>query len=146
MTEAIAPERSNVGRSMQNSIKVLARALAVPLALVTASSPARAGVGDLLVAPTRIVLDGRRGTEILLNNIGDEPATYRISVEFRRMTPEGGLTDVVAPSPEQQAAADMIVYAPRRVTLAPHQPQSVRVLSAQSARGHPRVPPALAPQ
>jgi P pilus assembly chaperone PapD len=112
---------------MQNLIKVLATALAVPVALVTASSPARAGVGDLLVAPTRIVLDGRRGTEILLNNIGDEPATYRISVEFRRMTPEGGLTDVVEPTPEQQAAADMIVYAPRRVTLAPHQPQSIRI-------------------
>ena len=47
---------------------------------------AEAGVGDLLVAPTRIVLDGRKGTEVVLNNIGDEPATYRISVEFRRMT------------------------------------------------------------
>jgi len=30
---------------------------------------AQAGVGDLLVAPTRIVLDGRRGAEIILNNI-----------------------------------------------------------------------------
>src|SRR5690348_17163018 len=48
---------------------------------------ANAGVGDLLVAPTRVVLDGRRGAEIILNNIGEEPATYRVSVEFRRMTP-----------------------------------------------------------
>ena len=54
--------------------------------LLALPTPAEAGVGDLLVAPTRIVLDGRKGAEIILNNIGDEPATYRVSVEFRRMT------------------------------------------------------------
>ena len=97
---------------------------------------ATAGVGDLLVAPTRVVLDGRRGTEIILNNIGDEPATYRISVEFRRMTPEGTLVDVPAPNAEEKAAADMIVYAPRRVTLAPHQPQSIRI-AARPSQGLP---------
>ena len=61
-------------------------------------TPAGAGVGDLLVAPTRLVLDGRRGAEIILNNIGDEPATYRVSVEFRRMTEKGDLVDVTTPS------------------------------------------------
>ena len=112
-----------------------------PLALAGAlfavlPAPASAGVGDLLVAPTRVVLDGRRGTEIILNNIGDEPATYRISVEFRRMTPEGTLVDVPAPNAEEKAAADMIVYAPRRVTLAPHQPQSIRI-AARPPQGLP---------
>ena len=91
------------------------------------STPAEAGVGDLLVAPTRILLDGRKGTEIVLNNIGDAPATYRISVEFRRMTAEGNLEDVTEPTAREKAAADMIVYAPRRVTLAPHEPQSIRI-------------------
>jgi P pilus assembly chaperone PapD len=104
-----------------------------PVALAAAalaggiSSEARAGVGDLLVAPTRILLDGRKGTEIVLNNIGDAPATYRISVEFRRMTPDGNLEDVTEPTAAEKAAADMIVYAPRRVTLAPHEPQSIRI-------------------
>ena len=65
---------------------------------VAASTPAEAGVGDLLVAPTRIVLDGRKGTEVVLNNIGDEPATYRISVEFRRMDGSGTLQDVAEPT------------------------------------------------
>ena len=104
--------------------------------LVGLPGAATAGVGDLLVAPTRVVLDGRRGTEIILNNIGDEPATYRISVEFRRMTPEGTLVDVPAPNAEEKAAADMIVYAPRRVTLAPHQPQSIRI-AARPPQGLP---------
>jgi P pilus assembly chaperone PapD len=110
---------------------VLACALAVGPA-----APASAGVGDLLVAPKRIVLDGRRGTEIVLNNIGDEPATYRISVEFRRMTPEGSLVDVTDPSADEKAAEDMIIYAPRRVTLVPHQPQSIRI-AARPPQGVP---------
>lgn len=99
-------------------------------------SAAEAGVGDLLVAPTRIILDGRRGTEIVLNNVGDEPATYRISVEFRRMTADGQLADVTDPTPQEKAAEDMIVYAPRRVTLAPHEPQSIRI----AARPPPGLP------
>ena len=106
--------------------------LAVPL--LTASVPASAGIGDLLVAPTRIVLDGRRGTEIVLNNIGEEPATYRISVEFRRMTADGGLADVAEPTAQDKLAGDMIVYAPRRVTLAPRQPQSIRI-AARAPQG-----------
>src|SRR5215216_3741568 len=90
---------------------------ALLIAAVTALPPdARAGVGDLLVAPTRIVLDGRRGTEVILNNIGDEPAIYRVSVEFRRMTPDGRLEDVAEPSAAEKLAEEMIVYAPRRVT------------------------------
>ena len=95
-----------------------------------------AGVGDLLVAPTRLVLDGRKGAEVILNNIGDEPATYRVSVEFRRMTEKGELVDVTAPSATDKAAADMIVYAPRKVTLAPHEPQAIRI-TARPPQGLP---------
>jgi P pilus assembly chaperone PapD len=102
----------------------------------TVATPAAAGVGDLLVAPTRIVLDGRKGTEIILNNIGDEPATYRVSVEFRRMTADGNLVDVTEATPEEKAAADMVVYAPRRVTLAPREPQSIRI-AARPPQGLP---------
>jgi P pilus assembly chaperone PapD len=100
------------------------------------TAPASAGVGDLLVAPTRIVLDGRKGAEVILNNIGDEPATYRVSVEFRRMTEDGQLEDVAEPSAADKAAQDMIVYAPRRVTLAPHEPQSIRI-AARPPQGLP---------
>jgi P pilus assembly chaperone PapD len=97
---------------------------------------AHAGVGDLLVAPTRIVLDGRKGTEIILNNIGDEPAVYRVSVEFRRMTEAGDLVDVTTPTATDKQAEDMIVYAPRKVTLAPHEPQAIRI-AARPGQGIP---------
>lgn len=97
-------------------------------AAVMVPAPAQAA-GDLLVAPTRIVLDGQRGTEIILNNIGAETATYRISLELRRMSEEGRLKAV---TPEEanameQAAKSMIRYAPRRVTLPPNQPQAIRI-------------------
>jgi P pilus assembly chaperone PapD len=107
-------------RSILGASLVAAPLLAVP-------TPASAGVGDLLVAPTRIVLDGRKGAEIILNNIGDEPATYRVSIEFRRMTEAGDLVDVTTPTDADQKAEDMIVYAPRKVTLAPNQPQAIRI-------------------
>jgi hypothetical protein len=109
------------------------------LAASLAAAPfagAHAGVGDLLVAPTRIVLDGRKGAEIILNNIGSEPATYRVSIEFRRMTEAGDLVDVTTPTPADQTAEDMIIYAPRKVTLAPNEPQAIRI-AARPPQGLP---------
>jgi P pilus assembly chaperone PapD len=100
------------------------------------STAAYAGVGDLLVAPTRIVLDGRKGAEVILNNIGDEPATYRVSIEFRRMTEAGELVDVTTPTEADKKAEDMIVYAPRKVTLAPRDPQAIRIV-ARAPQGLP---------
>ena len=135
--------------------------IAVAALAATSPSPSavsQGGIGDLLVAPTRLVLDGRKGAEVILSNIGDEPATYRISVELRRMTEDGGLADVAEPSERDKIAEEMIVYAPRRVTLAPRTPQSIRIAARPGAnvpdgeyrvhllfRAIPPAMPALAP-
>jgi P pilus assembly chaperone PapD len=111
-------------------------AAGVAASLVAGSTAANAGVGDLLVAPTRLVLDGRKGAEIILNNIGDEPATYRVSIEFLRMTEQGGLVGVTTPTEADKKAEDMIVYAPRKVTLPPHEPQAIRI-AARAPQGMP---------
>ncbi|RST29773.1 molecular chaperone [Sphingomonas ginkgonis] len=108
----------------------------VASALLFTAAPAAAGVGDLLVAPTRIVLNGSRGTEVILNNIGDDVATYRISLEMRRMKSDGSFEEVTAPSEAEKQAEAMILYAPRRITLPPNQPQSIRV-SARAPAGLP---------
>lgn len=112
-------------------LSLAAAALVAPTA--SSSAPNEGGIGDLLVAPTRLVLDGRKGAEVILNNIGSEPATYRISIEFRRMSEDGGLHDVAEPSAKDKLAEDMIVYAPRRVTLAPREPQSIRIAARPGA-------------
>ena len=108
------------------------------IAAVLAGSAPAAAQGDLIIAPTRLVLDGRRGGEVILSNIGTKDASYRVTLELRRMQPDGTLEDV---APEQvnateKAALEMVRYAPRRVTLPPDQPQSIRV----SARPGPEVP------
>ncbi len=98
------------------------------LAAAVVATPAMAA-GDLLVAPTRVVMDGQRSTEVILNNIGDEPATYRVSLEIKRMQPDGTLVDVpdVDRDGKESAAAQMISFAPRRIDLPPNQPQAIRV-------------------
>ena len=96
------------------------------LCLTALAAPAQAGIG----------LDGRKGAEVILNNIGDEPATYRVSVVFRRMTEDGGLEDVEQPDAGDKAAEDMILYQPRKVVLPPRQPQAIRII-ARAPQGLP---------
>lgn len=106
--------------------------LAVRAALISSlliGAPSAQAAGDLLIAPTRVILDGRRGTEVILNNIGNEEATYRITLELRRMNDQGRLDDVdlAQASDKEKTALEVIRYAPRRVTLPPNQPQSIRI-------------------
>src|SRR5690606_39806101 len=98
-----------------------AGAFLATLVAALAISPPVAAQGDLLVAPRRLVLDGRGGGEVILSNIGSREATYRVSLELRRMTSEGELVPVeqAAATIGEQAALEMVRYAPRRVTLPP---------------------------
>jgi P pilus assembly chaperone PapD len=107
------------------------RRLACSLALVCAAAlsvPAHAQ-GDLLVAPTRVMINSGGNAEVILSNIGDKPATYRISLELRRMEESGDFDEVAEANANitERAALDMVRFAPRRVTLLPGQPQAVRI-------------------
>lgn len=122
-----------------NLVSALRRAAGavVLLGLMASVSPARAQ-GDLLVAPTRVIINGAGNAEVVLSNIGDKPATYRISLELRRMEESGDFSEVdeTAATESERAARDMVRFAPRRVTLLPGQPQAVR-LSVRPAEGLP---------
>jgi P pilus assembly chaperone PapD len=107
-------------------------ALAVLLGLALSSLPAQAqgGAGDLLVAPTRIVLEGRtRSAEVTLINTGAEAATYRVSFVNLRMDEEGGTREITADEalPDEQFSEGLIRYSPRQVTLEPRVAQTVRM-------------------
>lgn len=111
-------------------VRTAARAPALIAAgLVLALSGPATAQGDLLIAPTRVVINGGGSSEVILNNIGATPATYRISLELRRMGEDGSLEDIAEDqaSERERAALAMIRYAPRRVTLPPNQPQSIRI-------------------
>lgn len=127
------------------------------LAAMVVSVPVSAQ-GDLLIAPTRVIISQGGSSEVILSNIGVDPATYRISVELRRMTEDGDFKPVTEAeaTPAEQAALQMVTYAPRRIALLPGQPQSVRI-SIRPPAGLPdgeyrvhlnfrAVPPALKPE
>jgi P pilus assembly chaperone PapD len=86
------------------------------------------GIGDLLVAPTRVVFEGRtRAAELTLLNIGKQTATYRISFSHLRMTETGELKEVETPEAGDHFADDLIRYSPRQVTLDPNVAQTIRL-------------------
>lgn len=94
----------------------------------SAAIPARGGAGDLLVAPTRVVFEGRtRAAEITLVNIGREPATYRISLYHLRMLESGEMKEIEVPEEGSPWSDDLVRYAPRQVTLDPNVSQVVRI-------------------
>lgn len=87
-----------------------------------------ATVGDLLVAPTRIILEGtRRSSEVTLVNIGPTPATYRISLTHLRMTEKGELQEITDVKPEDRIADPLVRFSPRQVTLEPNLAQTIRI-------------------
>ena len=52
------------------------------------------------------------------------------------MTPEGKLEEVTAPNDKEKVAQEMVLFAPRKVTLPPNQPQASR-LSERTPEGLP---------
>src|SRR5712692_2236612 len=90
--------------------------------------PVLPAVGDLLVAPTRVVFEGRaRSAELTLLNIGKVAATYRISFTHFRMLENGDLKEIEPPETESDFADDLIRYSPRQVTLEPNVSQTIRL-------------------
>jgi len=103
---------------------------AVALAAMTLPSQGFAqGAGDLLVTPTRVVLQGReRSAQLAIANKGSASATYRITIINMKMDETGNLTQIDDPASGQQFADKLIRYSPRQVTLKPGESQAVRVL------------------
>ena len=103
--------------------------IATVLPWVAPSEAWSQSAGDLVVAPTRIVFEGRtRTAQISLLNRGSAAATYRISLINMRMTENGGFKEIDEPAPGEQFADRLIRYAPRQVVLGPGDSQAVRLL------------------
>ena len=84
--------------------------------------------GNLLITPKRVVFEGnKRSTDLNLANIGDDTATYAISLIQIRMTEEGGFETITEPDEGQMFASPHIRYFPRTVTLGPKETQAVKL-------------------
>jgi hypothetical protein len=94
----------------------------------TPATPAVPTLGGLLVAPTRLVFEGRQRTgQLTLVNTGAQAATYRISLIRLRMTETGAFREVQEPDSAEQFADTLVRFSPRRVELPPGVPQTVRL-------------------
>ncbi len=108
-------------------------AMAVVLAglgfVMAAETPVLAQGGDLAVAPTRVVFEGRaRSAQLSLVNRGSATATYRIRVVNMRMDETGQMQRIDKADPGQNFAGKLFRYSPRQVTLKPGETQAVRLL------------------
>ena len=83
---------------------------------------------NLVVHPTRITFDkNQRAAQVDLSNTGDQSATYRITIENKRMDESGKFTLAETPLPGEFFADSMIQYSPRQVVLGPGSGQTVRL-------------------
>jgi hypothetical protein len=84
--------------------------------------------GNLLITPKRVVFEGnKRSVDLNLANIGDDTATYSISMLQIRMTENGDFETITEPDEGQLFASPYLRYFPRSVTLGPKEAQTVKV-------------------
>lgn len=84
--------------------------------------------GDLLITPRRVVFEGnKRSMDLSLANIGNDTATYNISIVQIRMTEDGGFETITEPDEGQRFASPYVRFFPRTVTLKPNEVQTVKI-------------------
>ena len=107
---------------MTNFLKTLFIATVISASFISTAQ------AEILVAPTRVVLEnGERSTELVLVNKGTEEAAYRVSVENRRMLIDGSMETAEDAQPAENFAKDFIRFTPRRVILEPGGKQTIRI-------------------
>jgi len=105
-------------------------ALGIVLSLNFGISKAFAqSAGDLIVAPTRVVFEGRaRSAQLSIANKGSSTATFRISVVNMKMAKDGSMSEISRPQEGQLFAEKLFRFSPRQVTLQPGASQAIRLL------------------
>lgn len=99
-----------------------------PLSIIALSFASLAAQAEVLIAPTRVVMEnGTRSAELVIVNKGEEEAAFRVSLENRRMTLDGAMETAATPLPNELFALDHLRYSPRRVVLEPGGRQTIRV-------------------
>jgi P pilus assembly chaperone PapD len=127
---AIGETRTRAPRRLPPSLAALIVVAGLLGALRAPAAHAGSGPGDLLIAPTRVVFEGRvRTAEITLVNTGSSTAMYRIGFAHLRMNEEGGIQEIETSGaePGERFADELIRYSPRQVTLEPGVAQTVRM-------------------
>lgn len=109
--------------------KLFLRICAISLVIFPAFLPLNLhGQGNLMITPKRIVFEGnKKSMDVNLVNIGEDTASYAISLIQNRMTEDGNFEEITVPDEGQLFASPYLRYFPRSVTLAPGEMQSVKI-------------------
>lgn len=111
------------GIQKNNSMKKRILLPIISLIIISYSSFAQ---GDLLISPRRVVFEGNKQKEELnLVNIGKDTAIYAISFVQYNMKEDGTFKPIEKPDSGQMFADPYLRVFPRRVTLAPREPQVI---------------------
>lgn len=119
------------------ALSVAGGATAQPAPPQAAGASAPTPGAFLNITPKRLTFDrGRRNGAVFILNQGSEPVTVDLSIGDRVMLPDGQIfpaedadkrDDVKAAVAKLKSAKDLVQVSPRRVTLLPGRPQTVRI-------------------
>jgi fimbrial chaperone protein len=102
--------------------------MAVALLIIAALIAPVTAHADLLVSPTRVVLDDRSHSAVVtLMNRSQRTHTYRIDWLEQSMDEQGRYHPIETPQASDHIASPMLRHSPRRVTIAPGEYQKVRI-------------------
>lgn len=88
-----------------------------------------AAYGNLLVAPTRVVFEGRtKVQEVSVINQGDKEALFRIFFTQLQMDGEGKYHVLPEGVDNKESASQLIRYSPRQIRIKPGERQLIRLL------------------
>lgn len=79
----------------------------------------------------------KRTMDLNLANIGDDTATYAISLIQIKMTEDGGFESITEPEEGQRFSSPYLRYFPRTVTLGPNEAQTVKLQMVRSGTLEP---------
>ena len=103
----------------------------IPLLFLSFKSIAQ---GDMLIAPTRVVFEGNKQKEELnLVNVGKDTAIYSISFVQYNMQEDGSYVIIKKSDSGQMSAEPYLRIFPRKITLAPGEPQVIMLQCRRKA-------------
>ena len=111
---------------LQNFLKHVKTSLLFLAITIAATS----SYADILISPTRVVLDERnRSATITLINPGSEVRAYRVGWKQLVSLPKGGYRELTEDEKQNYASIERIIrVSPKQVTLQPGQRQTVKLL------------------
>lgn len=107
----------------------LVPSLFLALGLLVSSVQAQAASAELLLSPTRIVLEnGEKFASVVVRNNGDSGGRYKIEIVDTAMAENGALSVLPDGQKDPFSAQGLISYSPHSLTLKADENQPVRIL------------------